>query len=285
MPRNPKIELDILKMYFDRPYHIDLDGVPGEIVVYPPMLGDIIDVGETKFRQTLSIFTANTTQYRVILWDLNMDWNEISDFDLFVMLYKGIDPESSKLLFGDLDWTKFEPLMIRRPKEDGSPPSEDDPAELILWDNEDEIEINYDVWNHFCQYLRAATNTYPEEKITNDSTLKQWYINKDKRELQRKKELAHEGKEPISSLQPLISACVNHPGFKYKKNELNQVSIFEFYDSVSRLAIYEQSIAIMRGMYGGFIDGKGIKPEDYNFMREIIRDTNNSVSKKLKDNG
>lgn len=63
------------------------------------------------------------------------------------------------------------------------------------------------------------------------------------------------------------------------------MSIFEFYDSVSRLAIYEQSIALMRGMYGGFIDGKGIKPEDYNFMREIIRDTNNSVSKKLKDNG
>lgn len=43
----------------------------------------------------------------------------------------------------------------------------------------------------------------------------------------------------------------------------------------------------MKGMYSGFIDSKGIKPEDYNFMREIIRDTNNSVSKanKLKENG
>lgn len=43
----------------------------------------------------------------------------------------------------------------------------------------------------------------------------------------------------------------------------------------------------MKGMYSGFIDSKQIKPEDYNFMREIIRDTNNSVSKakKLKEQG
>ena len=41
----------------------------------------------------------------------------------------------------------------------------------------------------------------------------------------------------------------------------------------------------MRGMYSGFVDGSKLNPEDYNFMREIIRDTNNSVHKKLKDNG
>lgn len=43
----------------------------------------------------------------------------------------------------------------------------------------------------------------------------------------------------------------------------------------------------MKGMYSGMIDGSKIKPEDYNFMREIVRDANNSVSKKdkLKDQG
>jgi len=43
----------------------------------------------------------------------------------------------------------------------------------------------------------------------------------------------------------------------------------------------------MKGMYSGFISAKDIKPEDYNFMREIVRDTNNSVSKasKMKQQG
>ena len=110
--------------------------------------------------------------------------------------------------------------------------------------------------------------------------MKQWYINKDKRAIEREKEKEQKGeKEMTSSIQPLISSCVNHPGFKYKLHELKEVGVCEFYDSVNRLQIYESSTALMKGMYSGFIDGSKIKPEDYNFMREIIVDTNNSKSK------
>jgi len=62
---------------------------------------------------------------------MGIDWNIWSDFMLFVMLYKNIDPEVSKLMFGDLDFSKFEPLMKKT-----DPDSEDD-GELILWDEED----------------------------------------------------------------------------------------------------------------------------------------------------
>ena len=61
MPRNPKVEIDMLQAYFGEPYHIDLDGIPGEIVVYSPTIGDIVRVGEKKFYQNLSVFIANTT--------------------------------------------------------------------------------------------------------------------------------------------------------------------------------------------------------------------------------
>lgn len=280
MPRNKKVEFDMLKMYFGKPYEIDLEGVPGKVTVYSPTMGDIVNIGETRFYQTLNIFICNTTQYRLPLWEAGKDWNQISDFELFVMLYGQVDPEVTKLLFGDLDFSKFEPLVKQIDQEDGEPT-----VELILWDEEDEIEINADVHNHFSQYLRAVFNTFPEEKITNSEHLKTWYINKDRRAIQQAVKDAEAGKTKSHSIQPIISACVNHPGFKYKLKELEDVGVFEFYDSVNRLQIYEQSTALMKGMYSGFIDGSKIKAEDYNFMREIIRDTNNSVSKKLKDNG
>lgn len=277
MPRNPKVEFDMLQLYFGEPYTIDLESAYGKITVYSPTLGDIVRIGEKKFYQTLNIFICNTTQYRTLLWDMGIDWNTMPDFHLFVMLYSQIDHDVSKLIFGDLDFSKFVPLTKKK--------NEDDEGEIILWNNEDEIEINADVHNHFSQYLRAMFNTFPEEKITNSAALKDWYIQKDKRAMKREQELEQQGKKKQASIQPIISACVNHPGFKYKLKELNEVNVFEFYDSVSRLQIYEQSTALMKGMYSGFIDSKNIKPEDYNFMREIIRDTNNSVSKKLKDNG
>jgi len=62
------------------------------------------------------------------------------------------------------------------------PDSEEE--EYILWNDEDQIEINYDVWNHFHQYIQAEFNSYPEEKITKNETLKSWYITKDKRAIE-----------------------------------------------------------------------------------------------------
>lgn len=156
---------------------------------------------------------------------------------------------------------------------------EDAEVEIVLWNNEDEIEINANVHNHFSQYIRAMFNIPNNEKITNNETMKQWYINKDRRAIEREKEKKDEPDKHSSSIQSLISSCVNHPGFKYKLQELREVGVCEFYDSVNRLQIYESSTALMKGMYSGFIDGSKIKPEDYNFMREIIIDTNNSKSK------
>ncbi len=275
MPRNPKVEFDMLQMYFGEPYEIDLEDAVGKVTVLQPSMGDIIRIGETRFYQTLNIFTCNTTQYRLILWDLGIDWNKFSDFELFVMLHSQADPEVTSLLFKDLDIASMEPLIKRK-----SP--EDENGELVLWDNEKQVEINANVHNHFSQYFRAMFNTFPEEKITHMDTLKNWYINKDRRAAEHAQQEEAKGKKKSFSIQPIISACVNHPGFKYKLKELKDVGVMEFYDSVSRLQIYEQCTALMKGMYSGFVDGSKIKAEDYNFMREIVRDTNNSVSKNKK---
>ena len=250
-------------MYFGEPYVIDVPEAAGTVTVYSPTIGDIIHIGEARFYQTLNIFTCNTTQYRVVLWDLGIDWNEFPDFYLFAMLYKQADPEVTKLLFGDLDFSKFEQFLKHKDEEDTD-------GELILYDAKNDIEINKEVHNHFSQYLRSVFGINPEEKITNDATLKRWYITKDKRALENTKKLEEQGKtKPTASMKNIVSSLVNHPGFKYKLKELKEVGVAEFYDSVKRLQIYEQSTALMKGMYSGFIDGSKIKPEDYNFMREI----------------
>lgn len=247
------------------PYVIDLEDTVGSVTVYSPTIGDIVEIGDDRFFQTLNVFICNTTSYRVWLWDLGYDWNVISDFELFILLFKKIDPEVSKLLFGDLDFSKFE-LMYKKTGEG------ENEGEAVLYDKEDEIEINYNVYNHFSQYLRNVFGIFPEEKITNSNVLKQWYIDRDKRDEARREEKAKkEGDEEgqsNSSLQSVISACVNHPGFKYKLKELKDVGVAEFYDSVKRLQIYEQSTALMKGLYSGFLDSSKIKSNDYNFMRD-----------------
>lgn len=256
-PRYPQIEFDKLQLYFGKPYTIDVADAKGVIVLTPPTLGTIMEYGEKNFYSSLNMFITNTTSYRLVLWESGMDWNEITDFQLFCMLYPNINPEVSKILLNGVDITSFELFQ----KE-----GENEERVIILYNSDLDIEINEAVYQHIAQYLREAFSMCPEEKLTKDRTLKELYIRKDQSAIENAKK---KKTEASSSIQPLISACVNHPGFKYKLQELKEVGVYEFYDSVKRLRLYENTTALLKGMMGGMIDTSKLPEDATDFMKEI----------------
>lgn len=258
--RYPKLEFDKLQMYFGDPYEIDTENTLGKVIIYSPTIGDIIKIGESKFFSSLNVFVSNTTSYRLMLWDNGIDWCEMSDYELFISLFKTIDPAVATLLFKDLDIQKFE-LMKKKVE---------DKEVITLVNKEQNVEIDEEVYQHIHQYLQNVFGIFPEEKITEaGSVLKKWYIEKDRRELKNQEYLDRQGKKRSSSMQATISACINHPGFKHKLSELREVGVCEFYDSVKRLQVYENTTALLRGSMSGFVDTKKIPQESMNFMREI----------------
>lgn len=268
-PTYPKLKFNTLRAYFGKPYTIDLEDRAGSVTIYSPTMGDAyINADENNFMATLNIFTTNTTALRVFLDDLGMDWNEVTDFQLFILLYKQADPEIVKLLFGDLDLQGFE-LYQKRGKDD-------EDTHVVLYNKEQNVEIDEDVYQHIHQYLQDLFSIKPKEDIIEDNLLKQWWIAKDRRQA---KIAEKKKKEDVSTIQPLISACVNHPGFKYKLYEVENMTVAEFWDSVARLQVYESSTALMRGMYSGMISSKDINPESYNFMRTINNSESNNKTK------
>ena len=257
--RNPIIHFDRLPMYFGNPYVIDLSDLKGRIIIYSPTIGDIVENGENRFYSTLSLLTTNTTANRLMLWENGLDWNEVSDFELFSLLIKGADQEIASLFFGDLDITRFERYI--RDGENG--------AEMILYNAVSDVEINERAYHYISQYIRTIFNYFPEEKITDSLFLKKAYIDKDKRQLKLNEFKQNRGDDLTSRLQSQISSFLCHPGTKYKLQELKEVGVCEFFDTLQRIQIYESATACMKGMYSGFVDSKKIKPEDYNFMRQI----------------
>lgn len=255
--RYPKLEFDRLKVFFGDPLTIDIEGVRGSVTVKSPTIGDILAVGESKFYSNLSILVGNTTQYRLMLWNAGIDWCSISDFEMFTKMYKQLDTDVVDLLFDNIDFQKFE-LYIRT-LEDGS-------TEEFLYDEESDTEITELVYQYFHQYLQTVFNMKPEEEITKDRMLKEAWIRKDNVELRQK-----EKKKITSSFSfvPLISTYINHPATKHSLQELKEIGVAEFFDSLKRIQWYEQAGAILKGMYSGFVDSKNIKPESYDFARDI----------------
>lgn len=259
--------IDSLKLYFREPYK-----VKDKVIINQPTIQDIIDYGEREFYTMLRIFIENTTMCRVQLWDLGIDWNKISDYQLFVGFVPMLQPEQTKVLFGDLNFTLLKPWprQIPNPKFDENKEEDDEKnpkeiTEIILYDPVNDIELNEADYLQIALCLRTMFGFFPkDEKVL---SFKKDVIEQERANMKR---AAEKNKDKSSStLLPLISSCVNHPGFKYKIEELKDIGICAFMDSVQRLQIYESTTALLKGAYSGFIDTKDIKPEQFNFMREI----------------
>ena len=246
-----KYSFDKLQMYFGEDYKI-ADG----IIISQPTIGDIMEFGEDRFYQMLNPFVLNPTSFRVALWQNKIDWNTISDYELFyqLMLQLKPSPNDTSIIFGDLDFSKFG-LYKRQNDVDGKVVED-----VVLVNPEQKVLIDEEMYNHMSCYLRTMFNIFPKVEKAKGRTTKEWMIEED---IQNSKNQP----QSESNILSMISFCLNHPGFKYKKSELKELGIVEFNDSVQRLLIYESTSSLMKGIYSGFVDTSKIDKKEFDFMR------------------
>lgn len=248
----PVFEFDELKMYFGDDYQIN-----DQITIHQPSIQEIIDFGEKKMYASIAPFTSNPTTYRLQLWDMGIDWNKISDFELFSMLVRGLTSDVTSLIFGGFDFSILKPFISQ------------DTQSLVLADSDTNPKYIIDelLYLHIREYIRLMFDQYPKVEKAKGKLTKEMIIDEERMKLK-----AESKKEQVSQsfLLPLISSMVNHPGFKYKKNELREVKIVEFMDSVKRLQIYESTRALMSGMYSGMIDTSKMNlNKELNWLRDL----------------
>lgn len=259
-----KERFDHLKMYFGEEFDVG-----NGMHILCPTIGDILTLPESDitFYQTLYIWIANPTTYRLMLWDAGVDWNKISDYELFLMLYKTSNPTVTKMLFGDgIDLGEFE-ILSKTYTETNDDGDDIEKTDYTLYSRQSEIEISKEHYSTISSYLKAAFNIYPKVEKAKGRATKEAIIEEERMNFEAKKKKGED--RPTSSLLPLVSACVNHPGFKYNLEELKNVNFVQFMDSVQRLQIIENTRAMLAGAMSGFADTSKVPKDEFNFMREI----------------
>ena len=257
------VKFSPLKMYFGEPFEVG-----NGLTLYIPTIGDILNLKEADqtFYSSISPWVTNPTSYRLILWNNGIDWNKISDYDLFLMLYKSQIPEVTRLLFGeDIDWDKYAFFGKNIPDVDEEG-NETVKQVVTLYNQDDDIEISEDDYKLISEYYRTAFNIFPKVEKAKGRATKEAIIWEDEQNLARKQ---REGEENESSLLPLVSSCINHPGFKYNLEELKNVNYVVFMDAVQRLQVYEGTRALLSGSYSGFCDTSKVDKDQFNFMRDF----------------
>ena len=240
------LDVDDLKLYIGDDYVIN-----DNIKVLQPTIRQIAEFGERDFFSVVHTVTAIPSDMKSQLWDAGLDWMEVDDFDLFSMLVQNLTPDRTKLLFGDLDFSKLRPYK--------HPHIED---EIILVDKQAGIIVDKMIYLRIVSYLRKAFNITPKvEKAANKMT-KKILIEEDRAKLKFNKD------KPFKSfLLPLISSVKVKQG--YTKEYVLNMGYCEFMDDVARLQVIHNADHLLSGVYAGTIDMKKINKAELNWMKEL----------------
>lgn len=239
------LEMDELSLYFGDPYVVN-----DYVTITLPKIGELVKFGERQYYSMVQTITAIPSEMKSQLWDMGLDWTQMTDFQLFMMLAPTLTQDKTSILFGDFNFEVMRPF-------------EDPKNEIIFLGNpETGAKIDELAFGKIHSYLCSAHNlTKKVEKAANEFT-KKFMIEEDRQKIQ------HSQKQPYKSfLRPLISAVKCRMG--YTLDYVKNMGLYEFMDDLSRLQIIVHSDALLQGSYSGMIDTKKIPKKEFDWCREV----------------
>ena len=184
---------------------------------------------------------------------MGIDYQTITDWDLFYETIIQIPVEFTCILFGKLDFTEFTRCIN---PENG----------LKYLQNKNNIELRIDetIFRKMVSYLRYVH--FISEKVEYDvgnSTAKKFLIDRMRRKqkkLLRDLELGKVKKQ--SQLSNMIKYCVNNSNFKYDYSTVMDLKLNLLYESYYFIVHNNERDNVMSGIYHGTIDTTKMKDKN-----------------------
>ena len=239
------LDIDDLQLYFGDDYVIN-----DYIKIIQPSIGDIIEYGEASYFSTVHTLTAIPSDLKSQLWDMGLDWTEVDDFELFMMLVQTLTLDRTSLLFGDLDFSKLKPY-----------PNTVN-GDIVLADKETGIIIDKMIYLRIMSYLRKLHNITPKVEKAANAMTKKVLIEEDRAKIR-----FNQDKPFKSYLLPLISSVKVKQG--YTKDYVRNMGLYEFFDDIARMQIINNADHLLSAAYAGTIDMKKINKQELNWMKEL----------------
>lgn len=236
---------DELQIYRGKDYVIN-----EHIIIHQPTIDEICDWGEEKYFSFVYSFTATPTDRKYQLSLAGVDWNDITDYELFLYSYKTFDKALSGLVFGDLD---FQAFNVYKNTEN---------EEIFLYNTELDIKFDRSIFELSTDYLRKAHNIIRHDERAMNETTKTVLLEEAKEQYEMNKE-----KDSSSILLPLISTMTNMKEFKYGWTDVWDIKINAFMDCVKAVQHIKNAEMLLASGYSGFgIDLKKINKKNLNYF-------------------
>lgn len=219
--------------------------------VYIPTVGEILSADDREYYQMVTTLTSTPYDLMVQLDDMGIDYEQITDFELFMLLFQSLQNKDLSLIFPGLNPTLLKPAKNK----------END--QVVLWDSVTGIVIDELIYNEICDALRKIHFTEKPKYKAGNNEAKKFLIERTRLKQKR------QAKKPYRSfLEDLVVAMVNTEEFKYNYQETLDLTIYQFNASVRQIQRKINYNHVMSGCYFGTVDIKKIDQRELNWLTQ-----------------
>ena len=222
--------------------------VSDKISITVPTVGEILD-NEDTYYPAVCVIVATPYDMMVQLDDAKIDFTKINDFELFCLLFQRLQEMDTHLIFGDLDLTRFRTAIHQNT------------GEVVLVDEEKDIVIDRVVHAKMCKVIRDMLHMEKNDKKPGNDEAKAYLLRRARQQQKRKKH-----KEKSSTLDSYIVALVNTEQFKYNFETVRDITILQFYASLTQVVHKIHYDNTMIGYYAGTIKSEDLSSDDRNWI-------------------
>lgn len=262
--------------------------ITDKIKIKQPTIGQIEEFGEQRYFSAVLNLTSVGVDLIWHLTEMGIDFTKISDYDLFLKVIvplvsskKNIlklleqnylyDEECAKIYNSLSDEDKEE--MLINPLElvldnidlaDFIQCTDTTTNEVVLYNKEKDITIDRTVYMRLVDVVRKMHGFKRNNIVPANESTKQDMI-----EDARDEHLASKYNTFKSILLPYVSSLINHPSCSYKHNDIWDLGINAFFDSIKRINKIQNATLLLQGAYSGFASLKGIDNERLNWSGDL----------------
>lgn len=235
--------MSTLNLLYQRQYAIN-----DSIKIVIPTVGEVID-NEDEYYSLISLLTAMPVDLLVRLDEVGIDFTEINEYELFILLFEGMKNQDTHLVFGDLDLSKFE-IMVNQQN-----------GNVVLRDEENDITIDRAIHGQIAGVLRKIHHLEKNRRKPANEEAKKYMLERARAKAKRNK-----NRKQDSQLEGLIIAMVNTEQYKYDFERTRELTIYQFNESVRQIIKKVDYDNRMHGVYAGTISVKDMSPDDLNWL-------------------
>ena len=225
--------------------------VNDKISVHVPTVDEIFDFGDQKYYSTVQTLVATPFDLMVELDDIGIDYESITDYQLFVLMIESIaiNEDDTTIFFGNLNLKNFQEAV--NPKN----------GEKVLWDKNNDIVIDQMIALEICNAIRKIHFWEAPVGRAGNAEAKRYLIERKRKTKQR---LA---KKPYKSfLESMIISLVNTEEFPYNYETVMGLSVYKLNASWRQIQKKKHWDQTMNGVYFGTVDKDKIDWEKISWL-------------------